>query len=441
MNMNLHRYPFGLLCCVFGMALSAQWTASPIAQLPMPSANHAFCAAQVNGNWYAYAFGGITTGLTNANIHRQAFRYDVLNDVWAALPDIPDTLGKIAAAASVVGDTAYVIGGYHVFSGPPFELSSNRVHRLDLTTDTWMPDGAPVPVPIDDQVQAVWRDSLIYVITGWSNTTNVANVQVYDPALNSWSVATPVPNTNQYKAFGASGVIIGDTIYYHGGAASSGNFPAQSTLRLGHIDPANPLNITWLPVENSPYGARYRSGAVDLDGSPAWLGGSAVSYNYDAIAYNGSGVVVPVTAVPRRAAGGWSQAGDLPMQVMDLRGVGELGGGQYLIAGGIGMQQNVLDSAWIIQYTVTGLHEMTPERLNGYPNPAWSTLVLHLPLHMQPCVYRLHDCTGRTILTGRSTAEHMVLDVSGLLNGSYVLHLASSNFLGVARVQVAHHAR
>ena len=40
-----------------------------------------------------------------------------------------------------------------------------------------MPDGADIPKAIDDQVQAVWQDSLIYVITGWSNTTNVVDVQ------------------------------------------------------------------------------------------------------------------------------------------------------------------------------------------------------------------------------------------------------------------------
>jgi len=111
-----------------------------------------------------YTFSGITMGLGSSDIHRNAYRYNVSANTRTALPDVPDTLGKIAAAASVVGDTAYVIGGYHVLNGPPYEVSSNRVHRLDLSTDTWMPNGANIPVPIDDQVQAVWRDSLIYVI-------------------------------------------------------------------------------------------------------------------------------------------------------------------------------------------------------------------------------------------------------------------------------------
>ncbi|MBK9759138.1 MAG: hypothetical protein IPO90_03975 [Flavobacteriales bacterium] len=143
----------------------AQWTWTPIAALPMPMANHTLCGGQVSGEWNVYAFGGITTGLTNADIHRSAFRYDLNTDQWARCRTSRTPWARIASAASVVGDDG-LIGGYHVLNGAPFEISSNRVHRLDLLSNTWLADGAPVPVPIDDQVQAVWRDSLIYVI-GW----------------------------------------------------------------------------------------------------------------------------------------------------------------------------------------------------------------------------------------------------------------------------------
>ena len=161
-------------------------------------------------------------------------------------PTCPDTLGRVASAASVVNRVAYVIGGYRVRRttlraqfrpGPP----------LRPGVRVWLPDGAPVPVPIDDRVQAVWRDSLIYVVTGWSDGTNVPDVQVYDPANDAWQSATPVPNNNLYKVFGASGTIVGDTIYYYGGASLGFNFPAQDRLRMGIIDPADPLQVTWLP--------------------------------------------------------------------------------------------------------------------------------------------------------------------------------------------------
>lgn len=404
-----------------GLIMRAQFTWTSLAPLPLPMANHAVCAAEVNGNWQVYAFGGITSGLTLNDIHRQAFRYDVAMDNWAALPDVPDTLGKIAASASVVGDTAYVIGGYHVFSGSPFELSSNKVHRLNLMTNTWMTDGAPVPVPIDDQVQAVWRDSLIYVITGWSNTTNVANVQVYDPAFNSWQVATPVPNNNQYKAFGANGVIIGDTVYYHGGATSSGSFPATDRVRIGVIDPLDPLNINWLQSVVGGEGARYRPGAAVLGGKPTWIGGSATSYNYNAVAYNGSGVVSPATGIQRWSAGSMSTIGNTPMNVMDLRGLGGLGIDQFILAGGIGLQRTVLDSVWLVNFTPTGIDDVeAPPSFPVHPNPASDIIRIDDDL-FAPAAYSITDVTGRVVKAGRLVDAYV--DVSTLANGVYTLRL------------------
>jgi len=136
------------------------------------------------------------------------------------------------------------MGGYQVLSNGN-EISSNIVNRFDPRTNTYLTNGANISIPIDDHVQAVWNDSLIYVITGWTNTANVPNVQIYDPANDNWSVGTATPNNSLYKAFGASGTIIGNTIYYHGGAVSSGNFSGQTTLRVGQIDPNNPTQITW----------------------------------------------------------------------------------------------------------------------------------------------------------------------------------------------------
>ncbi|MBK8950158.1 MAG: hypothetical protein IPM68_15290 [Flavobacteriales bacterium] len=415
--------PLRLLLMVLPTVATAQWTWTAVAPLPLPTANHAVCAAAVNGSWQVYVFGGITTGLSEADIHRHAFRYDVDADAWSALPDIPDTLGKIAAAASVVGDTAYVIGGYHVFPGAPYERSSDRVHRLDLSTGTWMADGAPVPVPIDDHVQAVWRDSLIYVVTGWSNSANVAQVQVYDPAHDAWAAATPVPNTNLFKAFGASGVIIGDTLIYHGGAAMGGSFPAQDRVRIGLIDPLDPLTITWQPAVTGGQGPRYRSGAVVTGARANWIGGSAVSYNYDAVAYNGSGVVAPVLPVLQWDGTVHTMVGTAPTAVMDLRGVGDIGGGRFVVAGGIGAQQVVLDSVWLVLTGEVGMHEVSEEDLFAAPNPTSGECVIGLPQAVTSARYTVRDAWGRQVMTGAVTGVELRLDLSDLVAGVYFLHL------------------
>lgn len=405
----------------------AQFTWTPIAPLPMPTANHAVCAGQVNDAWYVYSFGGITTGLTNDQIHRSAFKYDVSLDQWSALPDVPDTLGKIAASASVVGNVAYVIGGYHVFDGAPFELSSNKVHRLDLLTDTWLPEGAPVPVPVDDQVQTVWRDSLIYVITGWSNTTNVPNVQVYDPTLDTWSAGTPVPNNNQYKAFGANGTIIGDTIYYYGGASTASNFPAQDRLRIGHIDPLQPTNINWLPAITGGSGPRYRPACVVVNDAPVWVGGSATSYNYDAVAYNGSGVVEPATEMLRWDGTSMVSAGQTIPQLMDLRGAGELDNNSFIIAGGIGTSQTVLDSVWLVTADDVGIDEASDQELLVAPNPTTGACVIRFPNTVTNARFSMYNALGREVKAGSTNGPGLCLDMSDQVAGVYFLHMPLEN--------------
>lgn len=203
-------------------------------ELPsMPEAvtNNAVTAAAVNDTPFVYSFCGLDNSKIWSGIHLKAWRMNTISGEWQALPPVPDPEGgKIAAAASTVKNRIYVIGGYHVAQNGS-ETSSNKVHRFDPAANTWLPDGAPLPKAVDDHVQAVWRDSLIYVITGWSNTGNVPDVQIYNPATDAWLSGTPVPNNVNYKVFGGSGVIIGDVIYYCGGAAAGINFPASSYFR------------------------------------------------------------------------------------------------------------------------------------------------------------------------------------------------------------------
>ena len=410
------------------------WQWSPGTDMPMPTANHAVCAAQVNGSWYTYSFGGITTGLVRDSIHRKAFRYDVQNDQWSALPDLPDTLGKIASAASVVDGVAYVIGGYHVLAGAPFEVSSDRVHRLDLATDQWLSDGAPVPVPIDDHVQAVWRDSLIYVITGWSNTTNVPAVQVYDPAFDVWSSASPVPNTNQYKAFGASGAILGDTIYYYGGASSGINFPAQSLLRIGVIDPLDPTQIDWLPVVSGAH-PLYRSACIAYDGRAYWLGGSAVSYNFDALAYAGGAVVPPLAEVTvYDPVHQWQGTYAIPHALMDLRGAGVLDNGSMVLCGGIGAGRTVLSGTWVVQavpLSVPEIDRTSPAFV--YPVPSRDQLTVVLPRNMPEARARVLDAVGRELEMFFVKGPSAGFSMEKFGPGTYFLELSSPTAVTMVR--------
>ncbi len=68
---------------------------------------------------------------------------------------------------------------------------------------------------------------------GWSNTGNVAQVQLYTATINDWESQSQIWNFSTFSSFGASGVIVTDTIFYLGGAASSFGIPLQPLIRQG----------------------------------------------------------------------------------------------------------------------------------------------------------------------------------------------------------------
>lgn len=316
--------------------------------MPEAVANNAVSGATVNGEAYAYSFAGIDTNRSPNGIHLKAWRYRLGTDSWEAIAPLPDTLGKIAAAASTVKNKIYIIGGYHVFANGS-EQSSDRVHIYDPASNQYLPDGKAVPIPIDDQAQAVWRDSLIYVISGWSNTTNVADVQIYDPALDQWSVGTPVPDNSDFKVFGGSGVIIGDTIFYVGGARIGPSFPLENVFRIGVINPQQPTQISWSSFDH-PLALTYRTAAFAHQGNVIWAGGSGVSYNFNGFAYNGSGPVVPYDwmvnyFVPSQSL--FKLSDSIP-PIMDIRGVAQLNEDQFLIAGGMTNGPRVSDQTLLL---------------------------------------------------------------------------------------------
>lgn len=325
------------------------WEWTVLDTMPSRTANNAVCEARVGNNRYVYSFTGIDTSKAYTGIHLHTYKYNINTNSWQTLADVPDTLGKIAAAASYVKDKIYLIGGYHVIEDGS-EISSNKVHVFNPDLDIWEPDATPLPIPVDDHVQAVWRDSLIYVVTGWSNTGNVPNVQIFNPELNNWSLATEVPNSNTFRAFGASGYILGDTIYYHGGVSGISNFLARRYFRKGVIDPNNPTSITWTLEDDAPGNAGYRSACAGSENTIFWVGGSSVGYNYDGIAYNGSGGVEPENRILmyNSETNIFDNITNTPYASMDLRGIASVGGGSWVICGGMDTSQTVSNRTFLL---------------------------------------------------------------------------------------------
>lgn len=407
---------------------------------PMPEAvtNNAVTAATVNDTPFVYSFCGLDNTKIWSGIHLKAWRMNTISGEWQALPPVPDPEGgKIAAAASTVKNKVYVIGGYHVAPNGS-ETSSAKVHRFDPAANAWLPDGAPLPKPVDDHVQAVWRDSLIYVVTGWSNTGNVPDVQIYNPATDTWLSGSAVPNNVNYKVFGASGVIIGDVIYYCGGAAAGINFPASSYFRTGVINPSNPAQITWSGF-SSPAAKGYRMAAAIKFGTAVWVGGSDVTYNYNGISYDGS-AGVPALARRKRffpwngALTNEEDTTALPA-IMDLRGAAQIDGGYFITAGGMEPGQKV--SKRVFGYTwAEALDANTPaseKDFRLFPNPVSGELTVEYDgggtLKAQ-----LFDALGREMMAVSGTRS-LKIPTTRLARGIYWIRLFSGDrLIGIRKV-------
>jgi hypothetical protein len=337
--------------------------------LPEPVTNNAVCSGYSNGKPFIYSFGGIDTSKSHDGIHLKSWRYNIEDGVWESLPDLPDTLGKIASGASYMNGIIYIVGGYHVLANGS-EISSRLVHRFDCETSQYLSNASDLPVAIDDHVQSVWRDSLLIALTGWSNNNNVAWLQAYNPKNDTWISSLQLWDFPKFNSFGASGTIVGDTLYYFGGAASTAGFPIQPYLREGIINPNDVSNISWSLASVDAQHALYRSTAINIDGVPTWIGGGANTYNYDGIAYDGTGGVEPSSNLIQ-----WE---DDSMFVnncigapVDLRGSAWFPErGELYIVGGMGAAQQV--SPGLIRFNIStlALPELRGTDITIFPNPA-----------------------------------------------------------------------
>lgn len=407
---------------VFSLFLLAQgpFAWSELSPMPIKVSNNAVSEGYVGGVPYVYSFGGIDSTKHHDGITQNSFRMNAATGVWEQIPDLPDTLGKIASSANRVGDTIYIVGGYHVLSDGS-EISSEKIHRYVPSTNSYISDGAPLPKAIDDQVQVVWRDSLLFVITGWSNTGNMGDVQIYNPRNDSWQNGTPVPTTNSlYRVFGSAGSIIGDTIYYYGGAKSGFNFPASDLLRKGVINPNDPTDITWSPVSFGPE-KKYRPAAFTHDGKVFWVGGSEISYNYDGLAYfDGSGVEPGPHYFSYDPKINDYRSFLSPYETMDLRGVAKIAPDTWVLCGGMKGNQEVTDRVLQLKVnpTFVGVDESNKLKIELFPNPCRD--ILRLKSNYEALIdWEIVHIDGSRILTGKG----LNISTVALAPGMYMLRV------------------
>lgn len=317
------------------------WLEGP--RLPAPVANNAVAAVEGPEGVVVFSFLGMDSTKVWSGVTTAAYRWDVGSEEgWRAIEPVPGP-GRLAAAVQVVGGRIFLIGGYTVGEDGS-EHSVPDVNVYDPVMETWS-RVADMPLPVDDAVSGLWRDSLIFLVSGWHDTGNVSDVQIYDPTEDLWSAATPIPGA---PVFGHTGAIAGDEIIYVGGAKivdGRPRFVVDSAAWRGRIDPANPTKVAWEAVARPPGSPTYRAAGASFGGFAVFLGGAGNPYNYNGIGYDGAPSSPRRQLLAYHPQGGWIGLLAPPIATMDHRSLG-VAGGLVFLAGGMLDRQQVSDRVW-----------------------------------------------------------------------------------------------
>ena len=321
------------------------WSSAP--HLPEPVTNNAVAALETAGGVSVFSFLGMDSTKVWSGITNAAYRWDVDDPMgWRAATPVPGP-GRLAATAQVVKGRIYVMGGYTVAENGT-ERTLPNVDIYDPANDTWS-RGADIPMPVDDAASGVWRDSLIVLVSGWHDDANVPDVQWYDPATDRWSMGTSIPGT---PVFGHAGTMADNRIIYVDGAKVGEGDPRYTLSDedwTGLVDPESPNRIEWSPLPPHPAPGLYRAAAGALGGLALFVGGTDNPYNFDGVGYDGR-PSEPVRQVLAYApgAGRWQNLSAPPIPTMDHRTLG-IAGGKVFLVGGMEAGQRVSDKVWVAE--------------------------------------------------------------------------------------------
>ena len=121
-------------------------------------------------------------------------------------------------------------------------------------------------------------------------------------------------------------------------------------------------DIIWSEIDSSPGNAGYRSACSGDENVVFWVGGSPTSYNFNGIAYDGSGGVSPSSRILEFDNTTYEYNDDIPQtnSLMDLRGIAKFPGRRWVIAGGMDVNQMVSKRTFLLENSGLSLIENDP---------------------------------------------------------------------------------
>jgi N-acetylneuraminic acid mutarotase len=295
-----------------GAADGGAWRAGP----PLPVARFEGAGAAAGGR--VYFIGGITGVFGDQSSARESDRVDVFDpsaQAWSSGPALPAGGPRHHLAVTVLDDKIYVLGGFNgilggtqVFVPNPqsWVLDGGSWRRLadqpiargaataqaiggriyvagggraepDALADLYMYDPAVdrwavrAPMPIArEHLASCALDGQMLVVGGWFSDVRqvLPSAQAYDPGADSWSVTADMPTARG----GLGAAVVGDECFAVGGEEWHGPDPGTFTVVEGWHAGA------WerRPPMATP---RHGLGVAALDGAIYAVGGGPVRGN------------------------------------------------------------------------------------------------------------------------------------------------------------------
>ena len=187
------------------------WSLGMLAPLP-PRSEEAYGETTHGGFLYAIGGRNLLCSGPPLGVCNNLERYDPVTNTWATLT--PMLTARAGAAAAVLDDAIYVIGGRQIGGGPCSGLPLSVVERYDIDTDTWS-TVASLPGPARSDLAAVSHGGKIFVFGGCSGLFAVTGeVDMYDPQTNTWTTGLATMPTPRASLVAGK---VGDTVFAIGG--------------------------------------------------------------------------------------------------------------------------------------------------------------------------------------------------------------------------------
>ncbi|MEM9193707.1 MAG: kelch repeat-containing protein [Myxococcota bacterium] len=177
-----------------------------------------------------YVAGGVIASATNPRGSRVTTFdvFDSTNNTWQPLPDMLAESGYFGA--TVIQDVMYTNGGSTEMGAV---ARPGQTFAFDLNTLTWTEKAlAPAPVSSFSVAQVDRRMYIIGGITGSSGRINF-EVQVYDPASDTWAFTTDM----RTPRFSAGAAALDGKIYVVGGVEQVSDTEFEATTIVEVLGP------------------------------------------------------------------------------------------------------------------------------------------------------------------------------------------------------------